>query len=331
MRSYARKPVCFVMLPGLNSGANEGLQAMIELQDRYRGVLLGLACGDALGGPVEFKSREEIVELYPRGLRDFVGGGWLSLFPGEITDDTQMTLAIANSLAERPLLDMNDVAERFLDWFHGNPKDVGLTTRAALQALDRGVPWDEAGEQVAGFAAGHAAGNGAVMRCAPVALRYRRDHDALDQASRDSARITHADPRCQWAAVAINRLIVRLLNGITPANLIESALKTIDEPETREALRKAPALARENVRSGGFVLDTMQAAVWSLLQHDDLETTVIEAVSLGADTDTTAAVAGALAGARYGASAIPERWISQVQYRDELLDLADRLLELSEG
>lgn len=304
---------------------------MVDLQDRYRGVLLGLACGDALGGPVEFKSRDEILELYPEGLRDFVGGGWLSLSPGEITDDTQMTMAIARSLAENPSLDMNDVASRFLEWFHSEPKDVGLTTRAALQALDRGIAWDEAGEHVNGYAAGNAAGNGAIMRCAPIALRFRTDHNTLDQASRDSARITHADLRCQWAAVAINRLIVRLLNGITTANLVESTLKTIDDPETREALKKATLLERAQVRSGGFVLDTMQAAVWSLLNHTDLESTIIEAVSLGADTDTTGAVAGALAGARYGASTIPERWVSQVQYRDELTQLADRLFELSQA
>ncbi|MGH2548395.1 MAG: ADP-ribosylglycohydrolase family protein [Thermomicrobiales bacterium] len=304
---------------------------MVDLQDRYRGVLLGLACGDALGGPVEFKSRDEIVELYPEGLRDFVGGGWLSLTPGEITDDTQMTLAIARSLVEHPSLDMNDVAARFLEWFHSDPKDVGLTTRSALQALDKGISWEEAGEHVNGYAAGNAAGNGAIMRCAPIALRFRSDHSMLEQASRDSARITHADVRCQWAAVAINRLIVRLLNGITTNNLVESTLKTIDDPETREALKKATLLERDQVRSGGFVLDTMQAAVWSLLHHTDLESTIIEAVSLGADTDTTAAVAGAMAGARYGAEAIPERWAANVQYRDELIELADRLFALSQG
>ena len=318
------------MLPGTHRDAIEGLLAMIDLQDRYRGVLLGLACGDALGGPVEFKSRDEIIGLHPGGLRDFVGGGWLSLSPGEITDDTQMTLAIARSLAERPSLDMNDIAARFLEWLHSEPKDIGLTTRAALQALDRGIPWDEAGTHVTGYASGQSAGNGAVMRCAPVALRFRSDLSALDQASRDTARITHADARCQAAAVAINRSIAHLLADAPIETLVESVLSVIDEPETREALRKAPGLERHQVRSGGFVLDTMQSALWSFLKHGDLESTVIEAVNLGADTDTTGAVAGALAGARYGASAIPERWISQVQHRDELIALADRLLELSE-
>ncbi len=151
----------------------------IRLQDRYHGVLLGLACGDALGGPVEFKSRDEVAELHPGGLRDFVGGGWLSLDPGEITDDTQMTLAIARSLAETGTLDMNDIARRFLDWYESDPKDIGLTTRAALVALKKGVSWEESGKRVSGYASGNAAGNGAVMRCAPVALRFRRDPEAL--------------------------------------------------------------------------------------------------------------------------------------------------------
>lgn len=304
---------------------------MVNLQDRYRGVLLGLACGDALGGPVEFKSRDEVAELHPGGLRDFVGGGWLSLAPGEITDDTQMTLAIARSLAETGGLDMNDIATRFLEWYRSDPKDIGLTTRAALVALSKGVSWEEAGKRVSGYASGNAAGNGAVMRCAPVALRFRGDRDAVIAASKSTALITHADPRCQAATVAVNLMIVHLLEGGAIRDLPGHVLDAITEPETREALRKAPDLTREKVRSGGFVLDTMQAALWSLLQTDSLEDAVITAVNLGADTDTTGAVTGALAGAAYGASAIPARWSDQVQHRDELIAIADRLLELSGG
>jgi ADP-ribosyl-[dinitrogen reductase] hydrolase len=302
---------------------------MVNLQDRYRGVLLGLACGDALGGPIEFTSRDEVAELHPGGLRDFVGGGWLSLAPGEITDDTQMTLAIARSLAETGTLDMNDIAARFLDWYRSNPKDIGLTTRAAITALSKGVAWDEAGKHVSGYSSGNAAGNGAVMRCAPVALRFRADREALIAASKSTALITHADPRCQAAAVAVNLMIGHLLAGGAIRDLPGSVLDAIDEPETREALRKAPDLTREKVRSGGFVLDTMQAALWSLLRTESLEEAVITAVNLGADTDTTGAVTGALAGAAYGAPAIPARWSEQVQHHDELIAIADRLLELS--
>ena len=303
---------------------------MVDLQDRYRGVLLGLACGDALGGPIEFMSREDIAAQYPGGLREFVGGGWLSLEPGEITDDTQMTLALTNSLAEHPSLNMDDVVTRFLAWSAGKPKDIGLTTRAALNALEAGAPWDVAGTKVVGFASGSAAGNGSVMRCAPVALRFRADPARLVSASRDSARVTHADPRCQWAAVAVNQGIAYLLSGGTTDKLIEAAAAGIEEKETLSALRKVQNLKREQVRSGGFVLDTMQAAYWSLLQTDSFEEAAVMAVNLGGDTDTTGAVTGALAGAVYGESAIPARWLDRVHHRAELTGLADRLLEYSE-
>src|SRR5215213_2029948 len=131
-----------------------------RLRDRYAGCLLGLACGDALGGPVEFESRSEIERRYSGGLREFVGGGWLHLAPGEITDDTQMTLALARSLADCPDLDMEDLTARFLGWLGSKPKDIGGTTRTALHLLEKGVPWQEAGERVA--QGGRAAGNGSV-------------------------------------------------------------------------------------------------------------------------------------------------------------------------
>jgi ADP-ribosyl-[dinitrogen reductase] hydrolase len=294
-------------------------------------VLLGLACGDALGGPIEFMSREDIAAQYPGGLREFIGGGWLSLEPGEITDDTQMTLALANSLAEHPSLKMDDLVARFLAWSAGKPKDIGLTTRAALNALEADASWEVAGTKVAGFASGSAAGNGSVMRCAPVALRFRTDPDRLVSATRDSARVTHADPRCQWAAVAVNQGIVHLLNGGKIDQVIEAAAAGIEEKETLSALRKAQELKREQVRSGGFVLDTMQAAYWALLQSDTFEEAAVLAVNLGGDTDTTGAVTGALAGAAYGESAIPARWLDRVQHRAKLTELADRLLEHSEA
>jgi len=152
----------------------------------------------------------------------------------------------------------------------------------------------------------------------------------LVSASRDSARVTHADPRCQWAAVAVNQGIAYLLNGGRIDQVIEAAAAGIEEKETLSALRKAQDLKREQVRSGGFVLDTMQAAYWSLLQTDSFEEAAVKAVNLGGDTDTTGAVTGALAGAAYGESAIPGRWLDCVQHRAELTALADRLREHAE-
>lgn len=297
---------------------------------RYQGCLLGLACGDALGGPVEFQSRAQIRAAHPSGLRDFVGGGWLELAPGEITDDTQMTLALAHSLAKGGPLDMVDVGARFVAWYRSQPKDIGNTTRSALKLLDEGETWDRAGER-AMRESRSAAGNGSVMRCAPVALRFRTDPAAIVQASIDTARVTHADPRCIAGAVAINQAIAHLLAGRPLASLEAAALAGVAEPETIVAVERARALAEPDVPNGGYVLDTVTAAFWALLNHDSLEETIVAAVALGGDADTTGAVAGALAGAHYGAEAIPDRWLELLQPRAELEDLAVRLYELSVG
>ncbi len=227
---------------------------MIPLKDRYLGCLIGLACGDALGGPVEFESRAKMDEQYPLGLRDFVGGGWLKLFPGEITDDTQMTLDVARSLVAHPDGDMDDLAGRFLAWRNSDPKDIGNTTRDALDRLARGVPWDEAGEE-AHISRGprDSAGNGAIMRCAPVAMRFRTEPDRLRAISIDVSRITHANPLCTWASVAIDQAIAALLSGASVRQAIEQASASIPDEQVRSAIAHASSELRDEIKSGGFV------------------------------------------------------------------------------
>ncbi len=303
---------------------------MISLDDRYLGCLVGLACGDALGGPVEFDSREQMDERFPDGLREFIGGGWLHLFPGEITDDTQMTLDVARSLCAHPGGNMQDLSDRFLEWRNSDPKDIGNTTRDALDRLASGVPWDEAGEQTHRARGPRAsAGNGAIMRCAPVALRCRNQPDQLRRISIDVSRITHANPLCIWASVAVDQALAQLLNDEAIPVAIESSLAGIELDAVKAAAALATTGERDAIRSGGFVLDTLTAAYWSLLRTDSFEEAVVTAVGLGGDTDTTGAVAGALAGAHYGYEAIPARWRGAVQHHGELMSLARCLLEAS--
>ena len=309
-----------------------GAATVTTLAERYAGCLVGLACGDALGGPVEFESREEIAAAYPGGLRDLVGGGWLDLAPGEVTDDTQMALALARALTPEPVgLDMDRLVAEFLAWYRSAPKDIGNTVGASLRLLDEGVPWEEAGLRVH-RAAGErgAAGNGSVMRCAPVALRFRRDRAGLVRASIDSARVTHADPRSTWAAVAVNQATVHLLGGGAREGVAEAAVAGVAEPSVVAAVRGAADREAAAVPSGGYVLDTVGAAFWALLRHDGFEESVVAAVALGGDADTTGAVTGALAGAAYGLGAIPQRWRDGLQPRAELKAIAERLLAWSE-
>lgn len=301
----------------------------LSLLDRYRGVLLGVACGDALGGPVEFMSRADIAQRFPDRVREFVGGGWLDLDPGEITDDTQQTLILSRALTEDGL-DLPAFGEGLLEWYRSAPKDIGNTTVVALRALASGASPTESGEAaLATRGERGAAANGAVMRCAPVALRFRGDPARLVQASLESARVTHAESRAAWGAVAVNQALAHLLNGGALADAAAAAVTGIPDHRVSEAVLAAAAMTRDEVAAGGFVLETVGASFWALANFPTAEEIIVEAVSLGEDADSTGAVAGALAGAAFGAEALPDRWRDQVQYRDELIEQADRILALS--
>ncbi len=299
------------------------------MSDRYVGVLLGLACGDALGGPLEFRTRDEIAAEFPDGVREFIGGGWLHLEPGEVTDDTQQTLILADALTETGL-DLDRLATGLIAWYQSNPKDIGDTTRIALHALATGIPALEAGD-IALKERGerHAASNGAVMRCAPVALRFRREPERLVRASMESARITHAEERASWAAVVVNQAIVHLLEGGAIGDAPDAAVAGLENDEVRAAILAAGGRARTVVRARGFVLETIGASFWSLARGMDARDAIELAVAFGDDADSTGAVTGALAGAAYGMSALPDTWRNTVQFRERLEAEAARLLSLS--
>lgn len=302
----------------------------LSLRDRYVGTLLGLACGDALGGPVEFLHRDEIATRFPAGVNEFIGGGWLHLAPGEVTDDTQQALILAESLTDNGL-DLDRFAAGLIAWFRSNPKDVGNTTRVALEALAAGAaPLDAGAAALVARGERSAAANGGVMRCAPVALRFRLDPDRLVRASLDSARVTHAEGRASWGTVAVNRAIAHLLDGGAIADAPGAAVVGIPNSEIRDTVRVAAGRERDEVRSGGFVLETIGASFWSLLNTDSAREAIETAVAFGDDADSTGAVTGALAGAAYGVAALPTTWVETLQFRERLASEAERLLALSE-
>ncbi len=296
-----------------------------DLRSRARGCLLALACGDALGGPLEFMGPMEIGSRYGT-VRDFVGGGWLSLRPGETTDDTAMALELARSLVETGRVDPADVARRWVEWMESGPKDVGTTVREALELIRDGTPWNEAGELVNEKAEGTARGNGSLMRCAPLALFLWRSPERLVRASLDTSRITHASLACQWSCAALNLMIAGLLAG-RHEQIVDRAAAALGHEEVRDALRGVATLTRQELDNGGEVVATLTSAVWCLGNTSSLEDAVVTAANLGGDADTRAAVAGALAGAHYGEEAIPSRWLEGLEGRDEIAALADRLVE----
>lgn len=308
--------------------------------ERAVGSVVGSAVGDALGAPFEFGPEGAFSARFPRagqGGEMCGGGGW---DPGEATDDTQMAVLTAESLLERGGLDPPDVFRRFRRWAAADPKDIGLQTEAVLGSGD---PWDLA-------AALHfqnsqrAAGNGALMRAAPSAVRFAAlGRQATMDAARRLSALTHGD-RAAWEGTAVFHELVRAaLDGGDPLAAVPQALGAV-RPDHRE--RYAVVLAPDwhpdlATEFNGAVWPCLGSAVWALRTTSSYEDAVRAAVDLGGDTDTVAAVTGGLAGAVYGIGAVPARWtealhvplpgFGRVLRAAELAGLAGRLLEAADA
>ncbi len=296
------------------------------------GVLLGLACGDALGRPIEFKSAATIDASHGT-VDEMLGDGSHGQPPGTLTDDTDLALCIARSLVETGCFDGSDVASRFVAWYETGPFDIGLMTADAIRGLQAGDPWDRAGQTVwESRREGSNAGNGSVMRCAPYALAFGEDDQYLGRVSERSSAITHADPRCKRGCAVLNLTIAGLLRGESAP--LERALETPYEnrseaPELHGALTGIPAeISAADVHDGGYVVDALQAGLYYGLDADTAEDGLVRAVNGGGDTDTIGAITGAVVGARFGAEALPERWLDEIDESGEIRRLARELVDL---
>ena len=307
---------------------------MTTLQ-KAEGCLLGLACGDALGRPVEFKSAATIEQRHGT-IDSMLGNGSHGQPAGRITDDTELALRIARSLVACDGFDGADVTERFVGWYETDPFDIGLMTTDALARLQRGDPWDEAGQAVwKSRREGSNAGNGSVMRCTPYALAFADDPQQLGQVSEQSSAITHADPRCKRGCAVLNLTIAALLRG--EDDPLQRALERTypeqsDAPEIDEAVQGLPdSVAVTDINNGGYVVDALQAGLYYALSADSAEDAIIRAVNAGGDADTVGAITGAVAGARFGATSLPDTWLETIDETAELRALAGELLEVGQS
>ena len=300
------------------------------MTDQFRGCLLGLAVGDALGAPLEFMTADEVAAKHGR-VTEMLGGGWLQLRPGQYTDDTQMMLCILESYIENRGFSPEDIAERFLDWYRTGPLDIGNMTREACENLLYGYNFERAGyEAWASAAEDTRLGNGSLMRCAPTGLFRYHDELHLIGESRVISGITHWDERCKLACVLQNLAIAHLmLVGVD--GLLDELLEFIEPRNTLigYALRAIPSLRPEELRTTGFVIDTLQAALWTAIYVDDFHEGLTLVVNRGGDADTVGAVTGALLGARFGVDDIPENWLRALQNREHIDRLAQRLYEVT--
>ena len=282
--------------------------------DRAIGAFLGLAIGDALGTTLEFTRRD----AQPR-VTDLVGGGPFGLQPGEWTDDTAMALALADSLAADPMLNEKDLMDRFVDWFRrgttsctGRCFDIGGTTRAALTSFEH------TGNPIAGATDQFSAGNGSLMRLAPVALRHWNNRDRLaDVAIRQSAT-THGAAEAVSACLAFAHILADAIEGKTREEVFAPRKLPVAAKVDQVIGGSWRGKQRRNIRSSGYVVDSLEAAIWCVARTASFADAVILAANLGDDADTVAAITGQLAGALYGASAIPTAWMDKLAWRERL-------------
>jgi len=294
--------------------------------DQGRGVVLGIACGDALGRPVEGYSFERM-EMEFGILTDMRGNGVHGQPVGTLTDDTEMALCLARSLPARGEFDPADVADRFLEWYRSDPVGIGGMTRRVMERLSDGESWDDAGQnEWEASPEGQNAGNGSVMRCAPLAVAFHDDEERLQQVSRDSSRITHADPRCVHGCALLNLTIANCLHDVDdPLERAIDALPADASDELVEAAQAAPRLGYSQLQPTGYVVDALQAALAVGLRAQSFKGAVVESVNRGGDTDTVGAMAGAIGGARFGADDAPRQWLDAIDEREELERLGEQL------
>lgn len=288
--------------------------------DRSIAALLGLAIGDALGAPVEGRERDD----YPR-MRDFAAGGTHGLAAGEWTDDTAMAICLAESLVAQGGMDERDLLARFLRWHRlgenacgGRAVGISSATRRVLEAFESTGRLDAARE------IGNA-GNGCIMRLAPVAIFHRQAPMMAREAAVRQARVTHGSEEAVAAAALLSEMLVAALGGdgldaVTAAGTGSAHADLVDI-----AAGAYRSKARAAISSAPRARDTLEAALWCLHRARDFEAAVIEAVNLGGDTDTIGAVTGQLAGALFGTAAIPRRWLAGLHSAGRLAGLARQL------
>lgn len=287
----------------------------------FRGIAayLGLAVGDALGATVEFMTPAEIRHEY--GVHQHLcGGGWLKLKPGDITDDTEMSLALGDAILSAGRVEPVSVAEAFSDWMRGKPKDIGNTVR-------RGIVQFRRTGQTEMPASEHDAGNGACMRCLPVALAtLNSPWGNVQTASRLQAHTTHNNPVSDAGTECIIQMVQAALRGAPLAELELLAHQLVQAYpvfEYRQRRRDNPS---------GYIVDTLQAVFQALFSTDSFEAALVEVVNRGGDADTTGAILGMVAGACYGQDSIPPRWLQRLDptIRSRCTEQARALYQLAQ-
>lgn len=298
----------------------------MNLLQRYQGCLLGLAVGDAIGTTVEFADRGTF-----EALTDMVGGGPFGLKPGQWTDDTSMALCLAHSLLACKGFDADDQMRRYCDWRNdgymsstGRCFDIGATVSEAL------VLYQQTGEPFSGSTHPFAAGNGSLMRLAPVAMFYSPDEEVLIHFAGESSRTTHGAKECVDACRYFASLLHECFLGKPKSEVLASTLYAPTTKKVRSIASEAYLDKSEaEIRGTGYVVESLEAALWCFATTESFDQAILKAANLGDDADTTAAVCGQIAGAYYGIDGIRRDWTQRITLSTEMMDWASALYRAS--
>lgn len=294
------------------------------IHDRAVGSMVGLAMGDALGTTVEFKQRDS----FPM-LTDMTGGGPFGLEPGQWTDDTSMALALADSLAACNGLDEHDLMKRFYDWYeHGTYSstgrcfDIGATTRRAL------IRFEHSGNPIAGGTDPMSAGNGSLMRLAPIAIRYWQDREGLRDAAARQSRTTHAATEAVDACVAFAERLADAIAGKPRSEVLDCRVSQLAPAITTIEGGTWRGKHRDSIKTSGYVVHSLEAAMWCVARTATFEDAVLLAANLGDDADTVAAITGQLAGAIYASERMKPTWLGKLTTLDDIRKFASKIFAL---
>lgn len=301
----------------------KNMSAKISISDKYRGALLGLACGDAVGTSVEFRKRGSFSPV-----TDMQGGGPFNLPKGYWTDDTSMALCLATSLIECKGFDANDQMQRYLRWRDagylsstGSCFDVGIATSLALSDFKK------TGNPFSGNPDPYKAGNGCLMRLAPITLFFYPNRELVFQMSGESSRTTHGALECIEASQLFGAMLFKAIDGATKEDILfNHGLGNLSSAKLQSIadglyLNKTAS----EIKGSGYVVESLEAALWCFQRTETFEAAILKATNLGDDADTTAAICGQLAGAFYGESRIPKHWLNQLYMKNEISELAEKL------
>jgi ADP-ribosyl-[dinitrogen reductase] hydrolase len=287
-----------------------------EIRSHARAAFIGMAIGDALGATVEFMTVPEIAAKYGT-FRDIIGGGWLRLKPGQVTDDTEMALCIARAIVKNQAWSLEAVADNFAAWLKSRPVDCGDTCRKGIRAymlhgtLETPInEWD--------------AGNGAAMRILPTALFSLPDEKLLNKYALEQAHLTHNNPVSDAACLCLGQMLHQAICGAEKSRLRRQADGLVS---------RFPTFIFDPYRglATGYVVDTLQTVFHWFFRGRSFEECLVGTVNQGGDADTTGAICGMLAGAYYGMDSIPQRWLKKLdkQVLAEISLLADKLVNAS--